>query len=137
MNKETLERIRKFTTERDWEKFHTGANLAKGLAIEVSEVLELFLWQDEPTSLDDLKDELADVLVYVAYLCDKYNLDMDEIVNNKMTKNEKKYPVEKCYGKSTKYNKLQLQSFYNVCFLTKWVLLCKIYKNIRRYIYED
>lgn len=106
MNKETLERIRKFTTERDWEKFHTGANLAKGLAIEVSEVLELFLWQDEPTSLDDLKDELADVLVYVACLCDKYNLDMDEIVNNKMTKNEKKYPVEKCYGKSTKYNKL-------------------------------
>lgn len=106
MNKETLERIRKFTTERDWEKFHTGANLAKGLAIEVSEVLELFLWQDEPTSLDDLKDELADVLVYVAYLCDKDNLDMDEIVNNKMTKNEKKYPVEKCYGKSTKYNKL-------------------------------
>lgn len=56
MNKETLERIRKFTTERDWEKFHTGANLAKGLAIEVSEVLELFLWQDEPTNLDDLKD---------------------------------------------------------------------------------
>ncbi len=106
MNKETLERIRKFTTERDWEKFHTGANLAKGLAIEVSEVLELFLWQDEPTSLDDLKDELADVLVYVVYLCDKYNLDMDEIVNNKMIKNEKKYPVEKCYGKSTKYNKL-------------------------------
>ena len=106
MNKETLERIRKFTTERDWEKFHTGANLAKGLAIEVSEVLELFLWQDEPTSLDDLKDVLADVLVYVAYLCDKYNLDMDEIVNNKMTKNEKKYTVEKCYGKSTKYNKL-------------------------------
>lgn len=106
MNKETLERIRKFTTERDWEKFHTGANLAKGLAIEVSEVLELFLWQDEPTSLDDLKYELADVLVYVVYLCDKYNLDMDEIVNNKMTKNEKKYPVEKCYGKSTKYNKL-------------------------------
>ena len=101
MNKETLERIRKFTTERYWEKFHTGANLAKGLAIEVSEVLELFLWQDEPTSLDDLKDELADVLVYVVYLC-----DMDEIVNNKMTKNEKKYPVEKCYGKSTKYNKL-------------------------------
>ena len=106
MNQETLERIRKFTTERDWEKFHTGANLAKGLAIEVSEVLELFLWQDEPTRLDDLKDELAAVLVYVAYLCDKYNLDMDEIVNNKMTKNEKKYPVEKCYGKSTKYNKL-------------------------------
>lgn len=106
MNKATIERIRKFTTERNWEKFHTGVNLAKGLAIEASEVLELFLWQDEPISIEDLKDELADVLVYVSYLCDKYNLDMDEIINNKMNKNEKKYPIEKCYGKSTKYNKL-------------------------------
>ena len=63
-------------------------------------------WKNYQALEPDLKDELADVLVYVAYLCDKYNLDMDEIVNNKMTKNEKKYPVEKCYGKSTKYNKL-------------------------------
>ncbi len=106
MKQETINRIKKFTTQRNWDQFHTGANLAKGLSIEASEVLELFLWQDEPTDLTDLADELGDVLVYVTYLCDKYNLDMDTIVNNKMDKNEKKYPVEKAYGKSTKYNKL-------------------------------
>lgn len=106
MKQETLNRIKKFTEDRNWDQFHTGVNLAKGLAIEASEVLELFLWQEEPTSMEDLADELGDVLVYVTYLCDKYNFDMDTIVNNKMDKNEKKYPVEKSYGKSTKYNKL-------------------------------
>lgn len=106
MKQETINQILTFSKERDWDKFHTGANLAKGLSIEASEVLELFLWQDEPTSLDELKDELADVLVYVTFLCDKYGFNMDEIVKAKMEKNAKKYPVEKCYGKSTKYNKL-------------------------------
>lgn len=106
MKQEIIDMIVAFSKERDWDKFHTGANLAKGLSVEANEVLELFLWQDEPTSLDDLKDELADVLVYVTYLCDKYQLDMDEIVKAKMEKNAKKYPIEKCYGKSTKYNKL-------------------------------
>ena len=81
MKQETINRIRKFTEDRNWEQFHTGANLAKGLSIEASEVLELFLWQEEPTSMEDLADELGDVLVYVTYLCDKYNLDMDTIVN--------------------------------------------------------
>ena len=106
MKQETINRIRKFTEDRKWDQCNTGANLAKGLSIEAAEVLELFLWQEEPTSMEDLADELGDVLVYVTYLCDKYNLDMDTIVNNKMDKNEKKYPVEKAYGKSTKYDKL-------------------------------
>lgn len=106
MKQATIKRIVNFSKERDWDKFHTGANLAKGLAVEAAEVLELFLWQDEPTSKDDLADEIADCLVYLTYLCDKYHFDMDEIVNQKLTKNEEKYPVDKCYGKSTKYNKL-------------------------------
>jgi hypothetical protein len=106
MNQETIKNIIQFSKDRDWDQFHTGANLAKGLSIEASEVLELFLWQDNPTSIDELKDELADVLVYVTYLCDKYHFDMDEIVNQKMKKNALKYPIEKCFGKSTKYNKL-------------------------------
>lgn len=106
MKQTTIKRIMKFSDDRNWEQFHTGANLAKGLSVEAAEVLELFLWQDEPTSLDDLKDELGDVLIYVTYLCEKYHLDMDEIVNLKMTKNEAKYPIEKSYGKSTKYNLL-------------------------------
>lgn len=86
MNQETIKNIIQFSKDRDWDQFHTGANLAKGLSIEASEVLELFLWQDNPTSIDELKDELADVLVYVTYLCDKYHFDMDEIVNQKMKK---------------------------------------------------
>ncbi len=106
MKQTTIERIINFSKNRDWDKFHTGANLAKGLAIEASEVLELFLWQDEPTSVDDLADELGDCLIYLTYLCDKYKLDPDTIVNNKLDKNERKYPIDKCYGKSTKYNKL-------------------------------
>lgn len=106
MKKEIMDKIIAFSKERNWDQFHTGANLAKALSVEANEVLELFLWQDDPTSIDDLKDELADVLVYVAYLCDKYHFNMDEIVNVKMEKNAKKYPVEKCYGKSTKYDKL-------------------------------
>lgn len=106
MKQETINRIIKFSKDRDWDKFHTGANLAKGLVTEAAEVLELFLWQDEPTDIDDLKDEISDCLVYITYLCDKYNFDIDEIVNKKLDKNEQKYPISKCYGKSTKYDKL-------------------------------
>ena len=106
MKIETIKRIEQFTKDRNWEQFHTGANLAKGLSIEAAEVLELFLWQDEPTDIEALQDELADVLVYATYLCEKYHFDMDTIVNHKMAKNEAQYPVEKCYGKSTKYNQL-------------------------------
>ena len=106
MKQETINRIIKFSKDRDWDKFHTGANLAKGLSIEASEVLELFLWQDEPASVSELADEIGDCLVYITYLCDKYGFDMDTIVNNKLDKNEQKYPVDKCFGKSTKYNKL-------------------------------
>lgn len=106
MKEETIKRIHQFIKDRNWAQFHTGANLAKGLSIEAAEVLELFLWQDEPTDLEALQDELADVLVYVTNLCEKYHFDMDTIVNQKMDKNEAKYPIEKCYGKSTKYNQL-------------------------------
>lgn len=106
IKEETINRIRKFTKDRNFEQFHSGANLAKALSCEAAEVLELFLWQDEPTSIENLKDELADVLVYTIDLIDKYGFDVDKIINDKMEKNEKKYPVEKSFGKSTKYNNL-------------------------------
>ena len=106
MNKETLERIRKFTEDRDWDQFHTPANLAKSIAIEASELLECFQWSDEDYDLEHVKEELADVIVYCQDLLDKLGLDVDEIVNDKMTKNERKYPVEKARGSSAKYDKL-------------------------------
>lgn len=102
----TIERIRQFVKDRNWDQFHTDVNLAKSIVLEASEVLELFQWSDEVQNEEDLKDELADVLTYIIQLCDKKNYDMDEIINNKLDKTIKKYPVEKSYGKSAKYSRL-------------------------------
>ena len=105
MKQETIERILKFTADRDWDQFHTPANLAKSISIEANELLECFQWSDTDYDLEEVKDELADVIVYCIDMLDKLGLDADEIINRKMSKNEAKYPVEKAKGNSTKYNK--------------------------------
>ena len=105
MKKETIERIRKFTEDRDWDQFHSPANLAKSISIEANELLECFQWDDENFDIEDVKEELADVLTYCQNMLDKLGLDADEIVNAKMTKNEAKYPVDKAKGKADKYTK--------------------------------
>ena len=106
MEKETIERIRKFSEDRDWDQFHSPANLAKSISIEANELLECFQWDEEHYDINEVKEELADVLVYCRNMLDKLSLDEDEIVNAKMEQNEKKYPVSKAKGKSDKYNKL-------------------------------
>lgn len=106
MKQETKERIRQFIKDRDWSKFHSPANLAKSIAIEASELLECFQWDEDNYDLEHVKEELADVIIYCQDLLDKLELDVDEIVNKKMDKNEIKYPVEKAKGKADKYNKL-------------------------------
>lgn len=106
MRQETVERIRKFTEDRDWDQFHSPANLAKSISIEANELLECFQWSDENYDLEHVKEELADVIVYCQDMLDKLNLDADEIVNAKMDKNEIKYPIEKAKGKSEKYDLL-------------------------------
>lgn len=106
MKQETIERIRKFTEDRDWDQFHSPANLAKSIVIGAAELLECFQWSDEEYDLQHVKEELADVMVYSQNLLDKLGLDADEIINMKMTQNEKKYPVDKAKGKSSKYNQL-------------------------------
>ncbi len=106
MKKETIERIRRFSTDRDWDQFHSPSNLAKSISIEAGELLECFQWNDTDYDLEHVKEELADVLVYCYDLLDKLNLDEDEIINSKMEKNEKKYPIEKSKGSSKKYNAL-------------------------------
>ncbi len=102
----TINRIRKFTEDRDWDQFHSPANLAKSIVIEAAELLECFQWSDEEYDLQHVKEELADVIVYSQNLLDKLGLDADEIVNMKMTMNEAKYPVEKAKGKADKYDML-------------------------------
>lgn len=103
IKEETLQRIRQFSIDRDWSQFHTPSNLAKSISIEASELLECFQWSDEDYNLEHVKEEIADVLVYVIDLLDRLGLDADEIINSKMTKNELKYPVEKAKGKANKY----------------------------------
>ena len=106
MKQQTIDRIRKFTIDRDWDQFHTPANLAKSISIEANELLECFQWSDTDYDIASVKEELADVIVYCQDLLDKLGLDVDEIVNEKMAKNEAKYPVEKAKGKADKYDKL-------------------------------
>ncbi len=106
MRQETIDRIRKFTEDREWNQFHSPANLAKSIVIEAAELLECFQWSNENYDLQHVKEELADVIVYSQDLLDKLGLDADEIVNMKMTMNEAKYPVEKAKGKADKYDKL-------------------------------
>ena len=102
----TLTRIRQFTIDRDWEQFHTPANLAKSISIEAAELLECFQWSETDYNLEHIKEELADVLVYCQEMLDRLGLDVDEIINAKMDQNEAKYPVEKSRGSITKYTEL-------------------------------
>lgn len=98
MKYETIDRIRKFTEDRNWDQFHSPANLAKSIVIEAAELLECFQWSDEEYDLQHVKEELADVLVYSQNLLDKLELDADEIINMKMSQNEAKYPIDKAKG---------------------------------------
>jgi len=105
MRQETIDRIRRFTEDRDWDQFHTPANLAKSISIEANELLECYQWSDD-ADLEHVREELADVIVYCQNLLDKLGLDVDEIVNSKMAKNETKYPMEKARGCAAKYDRL-------------------------------
>ena len=99
--------LRRFNEERDWDQFHNGKDLAMGLSVEASELLEAFLWKSpEAVNLDKVREELADVLNYAFQIADKYHLDIKEIMLEKMRKNAVKYPVEKAKGSAKKYNEL-------------------------------
>ena len=106
MKQKTLDRIWKFNLDREWNQFHTPANLAKSISIEANELLECFQWDEEHYSLEHVKDELADVIVYCVDMLKCLDLDVDEIINRKMDLNEAKYPIEKSKGSALKYDKL-------------------------------
>lgn len=105
MKQETIDRIRKFSADRNWDQFHTPVNLAKSIAIEAGELLECYQWTEEADT-EHVKQELADVIVCCRNLLDSLGLDEDEIVNAKMDQNEQKYPVDKAYGSNRKYTEL-------------------------------
>lgn len=93
----------KFRDDRDWAQFHSGENLAKSICIEASELLEVFQWSDKEKSLDKVKEELADVFLYATLMADHYGLNIEDIMMEKLLKNEEKYPVNKVKGSSKKY----------------------------------
>lgn len=105
--KAILVELKKFRDERDWEQFHNPKDLAIALSIEANELLEEFLWKDfSEANVDNLKQELADVFSYAFLLADKLELDVKEIVLNKIKLNAEKYPVDKAKGTAKKYDKL-------------------------------
>lgn len=104
--KQAQEILKQIRDEREWEQFHTPANLAKSICIESAELLECFQWSNDVFDLQDVKEELADVFSYCLLLADTLGLDPMDIVMKKAGKTRKKYPVEKAKGKSTKYDKL-------------------------------
>lgn len=105
--KDLIEKIRKFSEERDWDQFHDAKNIAVALSIEASELLECYLWKSpDEANPDKVKEELADVLNYALMMADKLGLDVKEIVEEKIRKNAEKYPVEKAKGTAKKYYEL-------------------------------
>ena len=111
MKQETIDQVLKFRDDRNWRQFHNPKDLAISICLEAAELLEVFQWSAEDVQCEDKKDkireELADVLNYCVLMADVCGLDMDEIVLEKIKKNEEKYPVEKAYGSKEKYTELK------------------------------
>ena len=111
--KEITEKIKKFRDERDWMQFHDPKNMAVSIILEASELLEHFQWKttDEVEKYArqnrlEIKDEIADIALYLFELADNLGIGLIDAMDQKLKKNEMKYPVEKAKGKHTKYNKL-------------------------------
>lgn len=99
MNDETIKKVLKFRDERDWKQYHSGKDLAISINLEASELLEIFQWSNQDVNKYDkishIKEELADVLIYCIMFADYYNLDLDQIISEKLEKNLIKYPHNK------------------------------------------
>lgn len=111
--KATQSKIAEFARERAWDQFHNPKNLAVALSVECSELLELFQWltpeqsasiMSDPSKAQKVKDEIADITVYLLRLADKLDVDLETVVPEKMIKNSNKYPVSEFKGSARKYN---------------------------------
>jgi NTP pyrophosphatase (non-canonical NTP hydrolase) len=107
------DRLRAFAAEREWEPFHTPKNLAMALSVEAAELLEHFQWLTpeasmalDPDTRAGVREELADVLLYLVRIADRLDLDLIEAAHDKMRLNALKYPVERARGSSRKYDRL-------------------------------
>ncbi|MFL2136649.1 nucleotide pyrophosphohydrolase [Ruoffia sp. FAM 24228] len=105
----SMDRINQFRDERNWRQFHNEKDLALSITLEASELLEVFQWKTAEEGVKDIeqiKDELAEVLIYSYMLADNLDLDIDELIERKLIKNNEKYPVDKSKNKKDKYTDL-------------------------------
>ena len=108
-----MKKIIDFREDRDWAQYHDPKNLATAISIEAAELQEIFLWQTAAASrqlpaekVDLIKDEAADIFIFLIYLCDAFNINLHDAVEKKISKNDLKYPVETSRGSNRKYNEL-------------------------------
>ena len=111
MEQETIDQVLKFRDDRNWKQFHNPKDLAISISLEAAELLEIFQWSGEDVycrdKMEQIREELADVLNYSILMADACGLDLDEIIRDKVKKNNEKYPVEKAYGSKEKYTELK------------------------------
>lgn len=111
MKQETINQVLKFRDDRNWKQFHNPKDLAISISLEAAELLEIFQWSGEDVycrdKMEQIREELADVLNYSILMADACGLDLDEIIRDKVKKNNEKYPVEKAYGSKEKYTELK------------------------------
>jgi len=105
--------IKKFAEERNWEQFHSPKNLAIGISIESNELLEILIWMTEEESrtltqeqLTRVSEEVGDITINLINFCNQYGIDPIECAINKLQNIKRKYPIEKSFGSSKKYNEL-------------------------------
>lgn len=106
---EMMAKIRRFNADRDWDQFHNPKDLAISISLEANELLEIFQWKSAEEASQDrehIAEELADVLIYCFQMADRLGMDVEDIMNQKIAKNAKKYPVEKAKGRKDKYTEL-------------------------------
>jgi NTP pyrophosphatase (non-canonical NTP hydrolase) len=109
--KDLIAQVKKFRHERDWDRYHSPKNLVMALMVEASELAEHFQWLKEEESgrldsdkLAEVQEEIGDILIYLANICDKLDIDPMRAAQEKLKKNSEKYPAAKVRGKAKKYN---------------------------------
>ncbi|WP_373471900.1 nucleotide pyrophosphohydrolase [Carnobacterium alterfunditum] len=110
MDKDIIDGIKNFREDRNWSQFHNPKDLAISISLEASELLENFQWSGKDLHAEkkrqQIKEELADVLIYSIMMSDTMDFDLAEIISEKLKINNQKYPVEKAFGKKDKYTEL-------------------------------